>query len=139
MRRTSRGATPRRSASTAAGTRPAGSAGSSAACELELREAIPLGHTLRVSTAVVGHRRIWARRLGECRLADGRIAAVVTTDWVLLDGRGRIARIPPDFGVAFTNPEIGAEIIRVPAMETDRSRSLDLTVRPRRSRSARLT
>ena len=34
-----------------------------------------MGHTLRVSTAVVGHRRIWARRLGSCRLADGRLAA----------------------------------------------------------------
>jgi len=98
--------------------------------ELEVREAIPLGHTLRVSTAVVGHRRIWARRLGECRLADGRMAAIVTTDWVLLDGRGRIVRIPTDFGVAFANPEIGAEIIRVAAPETDGAPALELSVRP---------
>jgi acyl-ACP thioesterase len=81
--------------------------------ELELREPIPIGHTLRVSTAVVGHRRIWARRLGECRLADGRPAATVTTDWVLLDARNRVVRIPEDFGLAFTNPEVDSEILRV--------------------------
>jgi acyl-ACP thioesterase len=73
-----------------------------------------MGRTLRVSTAVVGHRRIWARRLGECRLADGSLVARVTTDWVLLDARNRIVRIPPDFGVAFTNPEVESEILRVP-------------------------
>ncbi|HTK44005.1 MAG TPA: acyl-ACP thioesterase domain-containing protein [Patescibacteria group bacterium] len=84
-------------------------------CELEVRAAIPIGHTLRVSTAVVGHRRIWARRLGECRLADGRVAATVTTDWVLLDARNRVVRIPADFGFAFTNPEVRSEIVRVAA------------------------
>lgn len=83
--------------------------------ELDLRQPIPMGHTLRVSTAVVGHRRIWARRLGECRLADGSLAATVTTDWVLLDSRNRVVRIPADFGVAFTNPEVRSEIIRVAA------------------------
>jgi acyl-ACP thioesterase len=51
--------------------------------------------------------------LGDCRLADGRLAARVTTDWVLLDGRNRIVRIPDDFGVAFLNPEIESEILRV--------------------------
>jgi len=86
-------------------------------CELEIREPIPIGHTLRVSTAVVGHRRIWARRLGECRLADGRVAATVTTDWVLLDARNRIVRIPADFGVAFTNPEVRSEILRVDPLD----------------------
>ena len=85
--------------------------------ELELAAPIPLGTTLRVSTAVVGHRRIWARRLGDCRFADGRLAARITTDWVLLDGRGRIVRIPDDFGVAFANPEVRSEILRLPAEE----------------------
>jgi acyl-CoA thioesterase FadM len=98
-------------------------------CELELREAIPMGHTLRVSTAVVGHRRIWARRLGECRLADGRLAAAVTTDWVLLDARNRVVRIPPDFGVAFTNPEVESEILRVAPADGAPAHVLDLTVR----------
>jgi acyl-ACP thioesterase len=99
-------------------------------CELDVREAIPIGHTLRVSTAVVGHRRIWARRLGECRLADGRIAATVTTDWVLLDARNRVVRIPADFGVAFTNPEVRSEILRVEAPSGTPSAVRRLRVRP---------
>ena len=100
------------------------------ACELEIREPIPIGHTLRVSTAVVGHRRIWARRLGECRLADGRPAATVTTDWVLLDARNRIVRIPADFGVAFTNPEVRSEILRVDPPEGAPVSETQLQVRP---------
>jgi acyl-ACP thioesterase len=99
-------------------------------CELEVRAAIPIGHTLRVSTAVVGHRRIWARRLGECRLADGRTAATVTTDWVLLDARNRVVRIPADFGVAFTNPEVQSEILRVEAPGGAPVAEAELQVRP---------
>jgi acyl-ACP thioesterase len=98
--------------------------------ELELREPIRMGGTLRVSTAVVGHRRIWARRLGECRLADGRLAARVTTDWVLLDARNRVVRIPDDFGVAFMNPEIKGEILRVPVPDEPPASSARLGVRP---------
>ncbi|HEX5591169.1 MAG TPA: acyl-ACP thioesterase domain-containing protein [Candidatus Limnocylindrales bacterium] len=81
--------------------------------ELDLFGAVPMGHTLRLATAVVGHRRIWARRRGEFRLADGTLAALAVTDWVIIDGRGRIVRIPEDFGEAFPNPELDAEIIRV--------------------------
>jgi acyl-ACP thioesterase len=99
-------------------------------CELAVREPIPIGHTLRVTTAVVGHRRIWARRLGECRLADDRVAATVTTDWVLLDARNRVVRIPADFGVAFTNPEVRSEILRVAAPAGPPAATLDLRVRP---------
>jgi acyl-ACP thioesterase len=97
--------------------------------ELELEAPVPLGHTLRVTTAVVGHRRIWARRMGECRLADGQLAARVTTDWVLLDARNRIVRIPADFGVAFLNPETESEITRVPAPAGEPVRSTMLAVR----------
>jgi len=100
------------------------------AVELELLEPIPMGHTLRVATAVVGHRRIWARRMGECHLADGRLAARVTTDWVLLDARGRIVRIPDDFGVAFVNPEIRAEITRVGPGLTGGVATVQVDVRP---------
>jgi len=99
-------------------------------CALEVREPIPIGHTLRVSTAVVGHRRIWARRLGECRLADGRSAASVTTDWVLLDARNRVVRIPADFGVAFTNPEVRSEILRVKPASSAPVAVTELRVRP---------
>lgn len=97
--------------------------------QLELEAPVPLGHTLRVTTAVVGHRRIWARRMGECRLADGRLAARVTTDWVLLDGRNRIVRIPDDFGVVFVNPETDSEILRVPAPTGEPVSSTALEVR----------
>lgn len=100
------------------------------AVELRLHAPIPLGTTLRVSTAVVGHRRIWARRLGECRFAGGRLAARVTTDWVLLDGRNRIVRIPDDFGVAFANPEVRSEILRVEAETGEPAARHALTVRP---------
>ena len=85
------------------------------AVELEVLEPIPMGHTLRLATAVLGHRRIWARRRGEFRLAGGTLVAVATTDWVIVDGRGRIVRIPGDFGEAFPNPELEGEIIRVNA------------------------
>jgi acyl-ACP thioesterase len=98
--------------------------------ELQLDEPIPIGHTLRVSTAVVGHRRIWARRLGECGLADGRPAASVTTDWVLLDARNRVVRIPEDFGIAFTNPEVQSEILRVPAPAGEVVGEVEVRVRP---------
>jgi acyl-CoA thioesterase FadM len=99
--------------------------------DLELHRAIRLGQTLRISTAVVGHRRIWARRLADVRLADGHLAARVTTDWVLLDGRGRIVRIPDDFGVAFVNPEVRSEILRVPPPDGPPAFELELAVHPR--------
>ena len=100
------------------------------AVELELHAAIPIGHTLRVTTAVIGHRRIWARRLGECRLADGQLAARITTDWVLLDSRNRVVRIPEDFGLAFENPEVRSEIIRVPQPDGAPVHAARLRVRP---------
>jgi acyl-ACP thioesterase len=81
--------------------------------ELDVLAPIAMGETIRLSTAVVGHRRIWARRLGECRLADGGLAAVATTDWVILDGRGRLVRIPDDFGLSFSNPVLDGDILRV--------------------------
>jgi acyl-CoA thioesterase FadM len=81
--------------------------------DLAVLAPIPMGRTLRISTAVIGHRRIWARRLSECRLADGALAATVTTDWVILDDRGRLVRIPDDFGLSFSNPELPGDILRV--------------------------
>ncbi|HEX5240675.1 MAG TPA: acyl-ACP thioesterase domain-containing protein [Candidatus Limnocylindrales bacterium] len=84
------------------------------AVELDVIAPIAMGQTLRVSTAVIGHgRRIWARRESGVRLADGALAARVITDWVLLDERGRPVRIPPDFGLSFTNPELGSQMMRV--------------------------
>ncbi len=85
--------------------------------DLEALAPITMGTSLRLATAVVGHRKIWARRRGEFRLPDGTLAALAVTDWVIVDERGRILRIPLDFGDAFPNPELGDEIIRVPATE----------------------
>lgn len=82
--------------------------------DLEILAPVLMGRTVRLATAVIGHRRIWARRLGEARLVDGSIAARILTDWVILDDRGRLVRIPEAFGEAFPNPEIEGEIIRVP-------------------------
>jgi acyl-CoA thioesterase FadM len=98
---------------------------------LELGEPVPMGHTLRLSTAVIGHRRIWARRLCECRLATGELAARVITDWVLLDARGRIIRIPEAFGLAFTNPELEEDILRVAKPDGSPTATLELGVRGR--------
>jgi len=101
------------------------------ALELEVLAPISMGRTLRLSTAVIGHRRIWARRLGECRLADGTLAAVVTTDWVILDDRGRLVRIPDDFGLSFSNPELEGEILRVGQPEPpENALRLEIRVRP---------
>ncbi|HET7181174.1 MAG TPA: acyl-ACP thioesterase domain-containing protein [Candidatus Limnocylindrales bacterium] len=98
---------------------------------VELGEPVPMGHTLRLATAVTGHRRIWARRLCECRLVTGELAARVTTDWVLLDARGRIVRIPEAFGLAFTNPELDDDILRVAKIEGGPAATLELPVRGR--------
>ena len=101
------------------------------AVELEVMAPIAMGQTLRVSTAVVGHRRIWARRLSGVTLADGTTAARVLTDWVLLDDRGRLVRIPPDFGLSFTNPELDDDILRVdPGAIGDAPEALRVRVRP---------
>jgi acyl-ACP thioesterase len=99
--------------------------------DLRVLSPIAMGLTLRVATAVVGHKRIWARRRGEFRLPDGNLAAVASTDWVLLDHRGRIVRIPDVFGVAFPNVELSDEILRVrlPASPDDATR-LSIRVRP---------
>src|SRR5258707_403743 len=99
--------------------------------DLSVLAPIAMGRTLRVSTAVIGHRRIWARRLSECRLADGTLAASVTTDWVILDDRGRLVRIPDDFGLSFSNPVLPGDIVRVDQPDPPAAASrLAIRVRP---------
>ncbi|HEX5450881.1 MAG TPA: acyl-ACP thioesterase domain-containing protein [Candidatus Limnocylindrales bacterium] len=109
--------------------------------ELDVLEPISMGQTVRVSTAVIGHRRIWARRLSGVQLADGRLAARLVTDWVLLDERRRLVRIPSDFGLSFLSPELSDDILRVkpdlafdhpPARPHARAvRHMTIPVRPR--------
>ena len=101
------------------------------AVELDVLAPIASGLTLRLATVVTGHRRIWARRRGEFRLPDGTLAAVATTDWVIVDERGRIIRIPDDFWPAFPNPVLDDETIRLaqPPIPPDAAR-LAIRVRP---------
>ena len=82
---------------------------------LELLAPISMGQRLRLTTQVIGHRRIWARRLAEAWPAEARAGATepfarVITDWVILDSRGRPVRIPSDFGLDFASPEVQGEI-----------------------------
>jgi acyl-ACP thioesterase len=100
------------------------------AVELEVHEPIAMGRILRVATAVIGHRRIWTRRVGEMRFSDGSPAAFITTDWVILDDRGRLVRIPEDFGLSFSNPELPGDIIRVDQADPPQDAS-QVTVRVR--------
>jgi acyl-ACP thioesterase len=85
--------------------------------ELEVLAAIPMGGDVVARTQVVGQRRVWARRRGEFRTEDG-LAAWVHTDWVLIDARGALTRIPDIFGEAFRIPEAQGQISRVPLPAT---------------------
>lgn len=68
------------------------------AVELELLEPITLGATIELTTAVVGFRKVWARRRTEGRVGDGRLVLSVHTDWVMTDTRrGLPVRISDEF------------------------------------------
>jgi acyl-CoA thioesterase FadM len=60
------------------------------------------GDTLRVTTRVIGWRRVWARRESRASV-DGAEVARATIDWVLVDAAGRPARIPADIAERFTD------------------------------------
>jgi acyl-CoA thioesterase FadM len=84
------------------------------AAELAILAPVPLGTVLRVSTAVTGFRRVWARRRTEARLDDGTLAMWGHTDWVMTDHRGMPGRVPPEFPAAFEVPPGPFEPGRVP-------------------------
>ena len=100
--------------------------------ELEVIGGAVNGETCRVSTQVIGARRVWARRRSEVRrvgerlpvpghavnaaaagnaahegAADGfdtgELAAMVTTDWVLIHEDGRAARVPAEIVAGFSD------------------------------------
>jgi acyl-CoA thioesterase FadM len=98
--------------------------------ELEVLRPIGVGLSLTVSTAVVAHRRIWARRLAEVRLPDGVLAARVVTDWVILDTRGRPVRIPIEIDAGFPNPPSDGDILKVEPARGAFEVSRSLRVRP---------
>jgi acyl-ACP thioesterase len=81
--------------------------------ELEILVPVPMGATLISRTTVVGQRRVWARRRGEFLMLDGTLAGWVHTDWVMIDGRGALTRIPAIFAEEFKIPESTDQIGRV--------------------------
>jgi acyl-CoA thioester hydrolase len=89
------------------------------AADVAVLAPIPLGSSLDVVTTVTGHRRVWARRRAEIRLDgadDGSgeaLVAWVHTDWVLIDARGRITRVPEVFGTTFPAPLVNDTLGRV--------------------------
>jgi acyl-ACP thioesterase len=60
-----------------------------------------MGTDVAARTEIAGIRRVFARRHGEFRTADGTLAGWVDTDWVLIDARGALTRIPPIFAETF--------------------------------------
>jgi acyl-CoA thioester hydrolase len=96
--------------------------------ELRIEAGVPLGAELTVRTEVVAMRRVFARRRGEFRLGDGRRAGWVHTDWVMIDGRGALTRIPPIFGEIFGGLDATGQIGRVALPATPADAELDPVV-----------
>jgi acyl-ACP thioesterase len=90
------------------------------AAAVDVRAPIPMGATIAVSTEVLGYRKVWARRRAEF-VVDASLAATVLTDWVLVDGRGRLTRLPPVFESRFPGTQVLEAILRVelPASPSD--------------------
>lgn len=101
------------------------------AAELDVLAPVPMGTNVHARTEVVGMRRVFARRLGQFGLADGTLAARVTTDWVLIDERGALTRVPAIFSEMFGVGDATFSIGRVALPGTPPSAARrQLTVRP---------
>ena len=83
------------------------------AAQLRIEAAPAMGSQVTARTAIVGNRRVFARRRGEFLLPDGSSAGWVHTDWVLIDRRGALTRIPPIFGEVFGGTEAMGPIGRI--------------------------
>jgi acyl-CoA thioester hydrolase len=88
------------------------------AAELRILAAPEMGTTLTARTSIVGMRRISARRRGDFVLEDGSPAGWVHTDWVLIDARGALTRIPAIFPEIFGGTEDMGAVGRVPLPAT---------------------
>jgi acyl-CoA thioesterase FadM len=102
------------------------------AMELELLSPLELGMTLDLSTAVIGLRKVWARRRSEGRIADGTLVLWGHTDWVMTDTRrGLPARVPDAFPATFEAPPGSFEPgrVRLPVSPSDAIRH-EAPVRP---------
>ncbi|HEY7968705.1 MAG TPA: acyl-ACP thioesterase domain-containing protein [Candidatus Limnocylindrales bacterium] len=101
------------------------------AAELVVLAGAPMGTDVRARTQVVGMRRVFARRRGTFHLADGTLAGWVHTDWVLIDARGALTRIPAIFSEMFGASEAAGSVGRVPLAPTPEGATRQgLTVRP---------
>ncbi len=88
------------------------------AAELVIHQAPEMGSTLTARTAIIGIRRVFARRRGEFLLADGSSAGWVHTDWVLIDARGALTRIPSIFPEVFGGTDDMGPVGRIPLPPT---------------------
>jgi acyl-ACP thioesterase len=88
------------------------------AAELMITAAPEMGTTIAARTAIVGIRRVFARRRGEFLLGDGTPAGWVHTDWVLIDARGALTRIPSIFPETFGGAELMGQVGRIPLPPT---------------------
>ncbi|MFL5778555.1 MAG: acyl-ACP thioesterase domain-containing protein [Chloroflexota bacterium] len=71
------------------------------AAEIEVLAPVEYGEVLDTTTAVVGWRRVWARRRTTFETASSHVGARIDIDWVLVDRRGVPARIPSEIEAAF--------------------------------------
>ncbi len=100
------------------------------AAALTMHASVPMGTTIAARTEVVGMRRVFARRRGTFHLPDGTLAAAVDTDWVLIDARASLTRIPAEFGEMFGAADRGGAVRRVPLPATPAGAAeVDIAVR----------
>lgn len=83
------------------------------AIEMEISGPIELGQTIRIETRVIGQRKVWARRRADVRSLDGTALGWLHTDWVLIDDRGRLVRVPAIFAETFHVPVATFDLGRV--------------------------
>lgn len=83
------------------------------AVEMEILAPIVLGQTVRIETRVIGQRKVWARRRADVRSLDGTPVAWLHTDWVMVNGAGRLVRVPSIFAEMFRVPVATFDLARV--------------------------
>ena len=101
------------------------------AIELDIRVDAAYGGELRVSTEVIGFRRVWARRKSEFYVPGSNApTAQALTDWVLLNARGMPTRIPVEITEAFAGHAPDYTPLRLQLPPTpDGASTMPLTVR----------
>ncbi len=85
--------------------------------ELDIRDPLRMGKSVAVSTEVVGFRRVWAQRRTTFGDAPEAPRAVATTDWAMIDERGRPSRIPTELEEVFGAEPATFTSLRLPSIE----------------------